>query len=122
MAELFVKFEGPAVDGGATAEGHEKDLEIRSWSHGFGLPVVGFSPDGRVQGTTNHTDMAMTFELNSATVPMLNSVFTGANFDKVTLSCYRASGADATSAQQAYLKVIMDKVICSSVSVNRREA
>ncbi len=113
---VFAKFEGPAVDGGATAKGHEKDLELYSWNHGFSLPVS-FAPDSRVMGTVNNMDVGLTFELNSATVPMLKSVFTGSNFDTVTIFCYRSSGEDTLSKQQLYMKVILTEAICSSVSL-----
>ena len=117
MANLFAKFEGPPVEGGSTAEGHKNDLEIFSLSHGFSLPAY-FAPDARVNGTVSHQDVSMVFELNSATVPMLKSVFTGANFDKVTIFCYRASGQESTSKQQRYLTVTLEQAICSGVSLS----
>ena len=114
MGNIYAKFEGPEVDGGSTAEGHVKDLELYSWSHGFSLGTM-FMGDARTKGTVHHTDVTLSFELNSAFVPMLKSVFTGANFDKVTLFCYRATGEDTTSKQLLYCKIIMEQAICSSV-------
>ena len=121
MDNLFMKFVGPAVDGGALTAGHEKDLHLLSWSNGLTLAVTHEQGGKRVEGTVDIHDLNFVFELNSATVPLLKSVFTGANFDKVTLFCYRAAGETETSKQQLFWKIIMDDVICSGVSINGSE-
>src|SRR5688572_4930755 len=36
---MYIKFEDPAIEGAATAAGHEKEMEILSWNHGFSQPA-----------------------------------------------------------------------------------
>ncbi|HEY3572188.1 MAG TPA: type VI secretion system tube protein Hcp, partial [Thermoanaerobaculia bacterium] len=33
----YIKLDG--IDGGSSASGHEKEIEIMSWSHGFSQPT-----------------------------------------------------------------------------------
>src|SRR5258706_202841 len=59
---MYLKFEGPDIDGGVTAAGHQGEIEVLSWSHGFAQPTnSGRSTSGR--GTVeqaNHANLSFT--------------------------------------------------------------
>lgn len=117
---MYVKFEGPdAVDGSSTALEHTKQIEVLSWSHGFVQPT---SPTrssagaGTVEQAT-HQNLSFTKYLDTATHALLKYCWSGKQFSKVTLSCFRADGASDNKPVK-YLEIAMDHVIISNYSVS----
>lgn len=116
---LFIKFEDPkgthVVKGECTEKKHTDWIEVMSWSHGFSQPT---SPTRSSAGSgtvekANHSDLSFTKYVDSATDDILKLTFNGNQVALVTLECYRADDAPI-----AYLKVEMEGVIISSVSVS----
>jgi type VI secretion system secreted protein Hcp len=92
---MYIKFEEPNLEAGTTAAEHEKDIEVLSWNHGFSQPT---SPTRSAAGSgtteqANHQNLSFTKYLDGASTNMLKQCWTGKQFKKVTLSCYRADGA-----------------------------
>ena len=116
---MYIKFEEPAIEGSGGAAGHEKEIEILSWSHGFSQPT---SPTRSTAGSgtveqANHSNFTFTKYLDSATNALLKYCWSGKQIGKATLTCYRSSGADDNKPVE-YLKVIMQHVVISNYSVS----
>ncbi|HWW62495.1 MAG TPA: type VI secretion system tube protein Hcp [Thermoanaerobaculia bacterium] len=110
-ANMFLKFEGPDIHGASTEAGREGEIEVLSWSHGFSQP--GSASRGTVE-QASHQNFTFTKYLDSATNALLKACWSGKQFRKATLTCYRGEGANRSE----YLSVIMEHVILSNYSVS----
>ena len=66
-SNMYIKFEEPAIDASSTAAGHEKEIEILSWSHGFVQPTSptrSFAGSGSVEQAT-HQNLTFTKYLDT---------------------------------------------------------
>lgn len=118
---VFIKFEGPDIAGSSTSKGHEDEIEIVSWSHGFHQPVspIRSSSGGGTIEKAHHSPFSITKMLDSSTDELLKHCWTGAHIDKATLTCYRSSGDEGGDQMGVpYLKVEMESVIVSDISVS----
>lgn len=114
---MYIKFEGPNIEGEASYKGHEKDVEVISWNHGFSQPTspTRSSAGGGTVEKANHTDFTFTKYIDSSTDDLLKQCWNGDFIDKVTFSSYRADG---NNAPVKYLEIIMEHVIVSNYSVS----
>jgi type VI secretion system secreted protein Hcp len=118
-SNMYLKFEDPVVEGSSTAEGHAKDIEVLSWSHGFVQPT---SPTrssagaGTVEQAT-HQNLSFTKYLDTATDSLLKYCWSGKQFKTATLSCFRSDGAKDNKPVE-YLKIIMEHVVIANYSVS----
>lgn len=118
-SNMYIKFEEPAITASSTAKGHEKDIEVLSWSHGFVQPTSptrSFAGAGTVEQAT-HQNLSFTKYLDVATNTILKYCWSGKQIGKATISCYRASGADDNSPVK-YLEVAMEHVVISNYSIS----
>jgi len=118
---IFMKFEADSeFKGSSTSKGHEGEVELLSWSHGFSQPTspVRSSGGGGTKEQAHHQNLTFSKYVDSATDNLLKFCWTGTHIKKVTLTCYRASG-DTGSDQMGvpYLKIEMETVIVSNISV-----
>lgn len=117
---MFIDFNGPDINGGSTSKGHEGQVEVLSWNHGFSQttsPVRSAAGGGTVE-KANHMSFTITKMLDSATDDLLKCCWSGQHIDKVIFAAYRSSGdTGGTQSGIAYLKVEMESVIVSSVSI-----
>ncbi|HEY4641808.1 MAG TPA: type VI secretion system tube protein Hcp [Thermoanaerobaculia bacterium] len=116
---MYIKFEGPGIAGGSTADGREKQIEVLSWSHGFVQPT---SPTRSTAGAgtieqATHQNLTFTKYLDSASNSIMKFCWSGKQFAKVTLTCYRADG-ESSNKNVAYLTVEMQHVVISNYSVS----
>lgn len=116
---MYIKFEEPNLETGTTASDHEKDIEVLSWNHGFSQPT---SPTRSAAGSgtveqANHQNLSFSKYLDGATAAMLKQCWSGKQFKKVTLSCFRADGATDNKPVK-YLEVEMQDVVISNYSVS----
>jgi type VI secretion system secreted protein Hcp len=109
--DSFIKFEGPTVDGDSLVEGHEKELQIMSYSWGLSNP--GSTHEGPGSGTAkaNVQDVSCMMNMDRAWPNLVKFCQNGKHFEKVTLFA-RKAGGDATVT---YKKMEMEDVIISSV-------
>lgn len=118
---MFIHFEGPAVDGGSTSKGHETQIEVESWTHGFTQPTspVRSHAGGGTVEKAHHGEFSFTKSMDVATDDLLKIIWSGQHVDKVTFMAYRSSG-DTGGNQMGvpYLKVEMESVIVSNYSVS----
>ena len=113
----YVAFDG--VEGDSTATGHEKAIEVLSWSHGFSQPT---SPTRSAAGAgtveqANHQNFNFSKYIDSATDDLLKLCWSGKQVPKVTLSCFRADG-NTDNESIKYLEVVMEHVIVSNISLS----
>ena len=116
---MFIKFEEPEIAGSSTAEGHSKEIEVLSWSHGFTQPTSptrGTAGSGTVE-QANHSNLTFTKYLDASSTDLLKMCWGGKQIGKATLSCYRSDGAQGSKPVE-YLRVIMQHVIISNLSVS----
>lgn len=116
---MYIKFESPAIEGGSSATGHEKEIEMLSWNHGFSQPT---SPTRSAAGAgtveqANHQNFTFSKYIDSATDDLLKQCWSGKQIDKATVTCYRSDGA-VDNAPVKYLEVIMEHIIVSNFSIS----
>ena len=116
---MYLKFEEPAVTGASTAAGHHGEIEVLSWNHGFGQPTSptrSSAGSGTVEQAT-HQSFTFTKYLDSATNELLKYCWSGKQFKKATLTCYRSDSAGDGKPVQ-FLEVVMEHVVISNYSVS----
>ena len=113
---MYIKFENPSIEGESTAEGHEQELEILSWSHGFAQATPSTRGSGSLEQAT-HSNFTFTTYLSGATSALLKYCWSGKQIGKATLTCLRSDGA-AGGKPVEYLKVVMTDVVISNYSVS----
>ena len=116
---MYIQFEQPSIAGTSTADGHKNEIEILAWKHGFTQPTSptrSTAGSGTVEQVT-HQNFTFTKYLDSATDDLLKNCWSGRQFAKVTLSCYRADGATDNKPVK-YLTVVMQNVVISNFSVS----
>ncbi|TVR99118.1 MAG: type VI secretion system tube protein Hcp [Rhodospirillales bacterium] len=112
----FLKFEEPDIEGECTATGHEKEIQVLSWSHSFNQPT---SPTRSSAGSgtveqANHSDLSFTKYTDSASDDLLKMCWSGKQIGKGTLQLYRADGENNPVK---YLEIVMEKVVVSNFSI-----
>jgi type VI secretion system secreted protein Hcp len=118
-SNMYLKFEEPAIETGTTAVGHEKEIEVLSWSHGFVQPT---SPTRSAAGAgtveqATHQNFTFTKYLDAATNALLKYCWSGKQIGKATLTAFRSDGATDNKPVE-YLNVVMEHVIVSNYSVS----
>jgi type VI secretion system secreted protein Hcp len=108
-----------SIDGGSTSGGHEKEIEIMSWSHGFSQPT---SPVRSTAGAgsveqANHSNFTFTKYIDSATDDLLLYCWSGKQIPTAVVTCYRADGAKDNKPVE-YLKIEMEHVVISNFSIS----
>ena len=113
----YVKFDG--IKGDSTAKGHEDQIEVFSWSHGFSQPTSA-TRSGAGAGTVeqaNHSNFSFTKFTDSSTDDLLKACWNGKQIKEVIVACYRADGSNENQPVK-YLEVKMEQVIVSNFSVS----
>jgi len=118
-SNMYLKFADPSVDGSSTADGHAKEIEILSWSHGFVQPTSptrSSAGSGTVEQAT-HQNLTFTKYLDTATNALLKYCWSGKQIKTATITCFRSDGA-ADNKPVEYLNIVMEHVVISNYSVS----
>ncbi len=115
-SNMYIKFEDPDIGGGSTAPGHQGEIELLSWSHGFVQPTRGAPGSGSVE-QANHAYFNLTKYLDVATNSLLRYSWSGKQIGKATVTCFRDDGA-AGNEPVKYLTIVMEHVIIANYSVS----
>jgi type VI secretion system secreted protein Hcp len=117
---VFMKICGLDMNGGSTSKGHETEIEVLSWSHGFNQPTssVRSHGGGGTVEKANHQAFVFTKILDSATDDLLKACWSGKHHATATLTAYRSAGEGDQNAHVPYLKVEMESVIVSDFQVS----
>lgn len=92
------------------------DIEVLSWSHGFVQPTSATrstAGSGTVEQVT-HQNFTFTRYVDATTNELLKANWSGRQFQKATLSCFRAD----RGRQVKYLEVAMEHVVIANYSVS----
>ncbi|MEM9556799.1 MAG: type VI secretion system tube protein Hcp [Acidobacteriota bacterium] len=114
---MYLKLDG--IEGGCTAAGHEKEIEILSWHHGFSQPtspVRSSAGSGTVE-QANHQALAFSKYIDGATDDLLKACWDGSQIKEGILTCYRSDGATDNKPVE-YLRVTMEKIVVSNLSIS----
>lgn len=116
---MYIKFEEPAIDASSSAAGHEKEIEVLSWSHGFVQPT---SPTRSAAGAgtveqATHQNLSFTKYLDTASTALMKYCWAGKQIGKATVSCWRSDGATDNKPVK-YLEIAMQHVVISNYSVS----
>lgn len=123
-SNIYMKIEteeGKEIEGNSTAKGHEKWIELMSWSHGFHQPTTAATKSSDQQATSraNHSDLSCTKFTDASSSPLMHICWTGKQIDKITIECYRASGSDDVGGGSTdYLTILMEDVIIGNFSIS----
>lgn len=112
---MYLKFEMPSITGSSQAPGHVGEIEVMSWNHGFVQPTSPTRSTALDQAT--HQNLTFTKYIDTSTNDLLKHCWSGKQFGKVTLSCYRSDGPNDNN-QVEYLTVVMEHVIISNYSIS----
>jgi type VI secretion system secreted protein Hcp len=104
--DYFLKIEG--IDGEASAKGHDKEIELLSFSWGA-TNSTSAAGGGHGGGKVNMAPMHASMYVNSASPKLMLACASGEHIKKAVLTC-RKAGKD----QQEYLKITMSDVLVSS--------
>ena len=111
-SNMFIRFEGPTIPGTSRLPGHESDIEILSWSHGFVQPGARSTAE---QAT--HQNFSLTKYLDTSSNELLRMSWSGKQFLKATVTCYR-EGSSPGGAATKYLEIDMQHVVISNYSIS----
>jgi len=115
----YLKLETPAIEGDCTASGHEKEIEILNWNHGFAQPTSATraSAGGGTVEQAVHQPLSVSKYIDSSTAALLKACWSGKTIGKATLTCLRASGAEDNKAV-VYATVVMTDVVVANYSLS----
>jgi len=114
---IFIKFDG--IEGSSTSTGHEKEIEILSWSHSFAQPASATRSTagaGTVE-QANHRGLTLTKYLDTASTALLKACWSGSQLQSATISCFRSDGSGDDKPVK-YLEVTMQDVMIGSYSIS----
>jgi type VI secretion system secreted protein Hcp len=107
------------IAGGSTAAGHEGEIEVLSWNHGFVQPT---SPTRSTAGAgtteqATHQNFSFTKYLDPSSTALMKACWSGKQIAEVTVTHWRSDGA-VDNKPVKYLEVAMKNVIISNLSVS----
>src|SRR5260221_10567422 len=116
-SNMFIRFEGPTIPGTSRLPGHESDIEILSWSHSFAQPGSRSTGERSTVEQATHQNFSLTKYLDAASNELLKMSWSGKQFLKATVTCYR-EGSSPGGAAIKYLEIAMQHVVISNYSIS----
>ena len=111
--DSYMKIEGPAVEGEATAKGFEKTIEIYSFSWGASNPTtVGSGSQGMSAGKVSISSFNVMKKTETSSTKLFTACCKGEHFDKVTVTLRKATG---TGGQDGFLIYTFSNVYVESI-------
>jgi len=108
--DMFLKIEG--LDGESTDKGHEKWIEVTSYSIGVSQPASGVSATGgRTGGRADFRDLSITKTIDTATCDLNIKCAKGEHIPKIELELCLATGDKHT-----FMKYTLEDCIVTSVT------
>lgn len=113
---IYVKYTSPAIEGGVTTAGYEKQFEVHSFQFGIGRGVG--SPTGgstnREATTPSVSEITMTKELDEASGNLIKEAYSGAGKATAIISFVRTDAGGGVT----YLEYTLSNVMLSGYSVS----
>jgi len=120
---LYLKIDGPPLEGESEAAGYEKQIEVLSFKHGIKLITGDESQDdsneggqkkGAVVGQSKHAPFEIEKFVDRTSPKLSRWCSRGVHIDEVTLSVVRAMGGEG-GKRERFLKYKLEK--CRVISV-----
>jgi type VI secretion system secreted protein Hcp len=108
-SNMYLKFEQPEVAGGSADPGHQGEIDVLSWSHGFTQPT------GQLE--TSHSRLSFAKYLDVATNTLLKLSWSGKQIGKATITCFRTDGASGNQPVM-YLSIVMEHVLIANYTIS----
>ena len=105
---IYMKIEG--IDGEATDRGHEKEIDVLSWS--WGMSQGGSGHAGGGAGKVSVHDLSLTKYVDKSSPDLMLACASGKHFPKIELTMRKPG-----EAAQDYLKYTFENVVCASYQV-----
>lgn len=105
---IYMKIEG--VDGDVSTAGHEKWIEIQSWSWGATQLTGHGGGGGGGAGKVSLSDFSIVKSLDKASPKLFLACCNGKHFSSVKIECTR----DSNDREQTYLRYELKEVMVSS--------
>lgn len=110
--EMFLKIEGPSINGESQAVGHAGEIDVFAWSWDQNRPGRPPTQGGGNSGPLRVEDLSIVKHADTATPRLILENARGTQFDKVTLTTRRA--ADGFE----FLIIELRQVVVSSVAID----
>jgi type VI secretion system secreted protein Hcp len=107
--DMFLKIDG--IDGESQTKGHEKEIELESFSWGATMPIGTGLTGGSGTGKIMVTDISVTKKLDSTSPQLLEKLFTGQHTPKVVLTLTKPDGKGGLLN---FYKITLEDVLISS--------
>ena len=108
----YLKIDG--IDGEATSKGHEKWIDISSWSWGVSQVDPTSGGGGSSKGKAVFQDFAWAQGIDASVVPLFLGVAAGTDFKDATLDVVRAGGKNSGSFfQMIFSDVTLNSLVTS---------
>jgi type VI secretion system secreted protein Hcp len=111
LVDYFLKLDG--IQGEATGKGHEKEIDIESFSWGATNTALSHIGGGGGQGKVNVHDLSVTKKTDKASTSLFLNCCNGAHIKEGTLTARKAGGD-----QQEYFKIKLSDILVSSYQVS----
>ena len=113
--DMFLKIEGPDVEGETMDSQHQDEISVDAWSWGMTQSGTMHVARGGGAGKASVQDITIMKMADKATPNLMQHCCKGTQFETVTLVCRKAAG---DGGQLEYFKIEMKPVIITSVSAN----
>jgi len=108
--DYFLKLDG--IDGDVTVSGHEKWLEVESFSWGVTNTGAHDATGGAGAGKAVPSDFTLVLPYSSASPQMFNKAVTGASFDFIQVDAAKANKGNVST----YLTYKLSDVLISAIN------
>ena len=113
--DSFLKMD--TIDGESQVKGHEKEIDIDSFSFGVTqFASIGSATGGAGAGKASLQDIHFSAPINVASPSLFKACATGTHFKKAVLTCRKAG-----EQQQDFLKVTFTDVLVSGYALGSNE-
>jgi len=109
-AEYFVKL--PGITGESEKEGHEKEIDVLSWSWGVTQPSSAGSGSGSGAGKAVQQDFHFVKKFDSASPNLAKACAAGDHLKDLTMTARKAGGK-----QHDYLTITFEEVLVTSYQI-----
>jgi type VI secretion system secreted protein Hcp len=118
---LDLEFENGKIEGSCTTAGHEKQIQLISWSHAFSQQATGAAESafgGMATSYADHQPLVISKYLDKSSGAILKACWRADYVKKATIMSYRASGKDSVDQSTCYLKVEAENGIVTDYHIN----
>lgn len=112
--DTYLKIDG--CPGESTAEKHQGEIEILSWSFGASNPsTVGPGSEGSGAGRVTISSFNFMKKVDKASPDMFMKCCTGTHYEKATVTMNKATGGTSGATQAPFLTFTMKEVFVDSI-------